>query len=204
MPGVNDRLPAWLPDSRTIIFERKTTTPGEQQAQQNHDAPPCGPSPLDAVHNSTLWRIDTHTLAEAPLFDASAPPAGFSQLMPTIAPDGKRLAFTSDRNASGVRDVGVRLWVANIDGSGSRLVSEGTTGPRDLEHNDCVMPVEQKAPAWSADSQHIAVLEGIEEVYMSPFTHMSSDPRVRFATRSRDQLLTSTWCDLFSPLAAVL
>ena len=70
---------------------------------------------------------------------------------------------------------------ANLDGSGSRLVSEGTTGPRDLEHNDCVMPVEQKAPAWSADSQHIAVLEGIEEVYMSPFTHMSTDPRVRFA-----------------------
>ena len=113
LPGINDRLPAWLPDSRTVIFERKTTTPGEQQAQQNHDGPPCGPSPLDAVHNSTLWRIDTHTLAQAPLFDASAPPAGFSQLMPTIAPDGKRLAFTSDRNASGVRDVGVRLWVVH-------------------------------------------------------------------------------------------
>lgn len=88
---------------------------------------------------------------------------------------------------------------ANLDGSGSRLVSEGTTGPRDLEHNDCVMPVEQKAPAWSADSQHIAVLEGIEEVYMSPFTHMSTDPRVRFATRSRDQLLTSTWYAKLQP-----
>ena len=97
------------------------------------------------------------------------------------------------------RDVGVRLWVSNLDGSGSRLVSEGTTGPRDMENNGCVMPVEQKAPAWSADSQHIAVLEGIEEVYMSPFTHMSSDPRVRFATRSRDQLLTSTWYAKLQP-----
>ncbi len=68
-----------------------------------------------------------------------------------------------------------------------------------MENNGCVMPVEQKAPAWSADSQHIAVLEGIEEVYMSPFTHMSTDPRVRFATRSRDQLLTSTWYAQLQP-----
>ena len=107
--------------------------------------------------------------------------------MPTLSPDSKRIAFVSNRNESGI-DWMVRLWVADIDGQNARPVSIGTTGPRDLEHNGCILPIEQKAPAWSADRKSVAFLEGIEEVYMT-FATKGQPP----SSTDRDALIMSTW-----------
>ena len=67
-------------------------------------------------------------------------------------------------------------------------MSIGTTGPRDLEHNGCILPIEQKAPAWSADGKSVAFLEGIEEVYMT-FATKGQPP----SSTDRDALIMSTW-----------
>lgn len=62
---------------------------------------------------------------------------------PTYSPDGKSLAFLSDR--SGVEN----LWIANADGSNPRAVSkDGKTNER---------PQLMTSPAWTADGEFIVV-----------------------------------------------
>ena len=62
---------------------------------------------------------------------------------PTYSPDGKSIAFLSDR--SGVEN----LWVANADGSNPRAVSkDGKTNDR---------PQIMVSPAWTPDGQYIIV-----------------------------------------------
>jgi Tol biopolymer transport system component len=62
---------------------------------------------------------------------------------PTYSPDGKTIAFLSDR--SGVEN----LWIANADGSNPRAVSkDGKTNDR---------PQIMVSPAWTPDGQYIIV-----------------------------------------------
>ena len=56
------------------------------------------------------------------------------------------------------------------------------------QHNGCILPIEQKAPAWSADGKSVAFLEGIEEVYMT-FATKGQPP----SSTDRDALIMSTW-----------
>ncbi len=62
---------------------------------------------------------------------------------PTWSPDGKTLAFLSDR--SGVEN----LWIANADGSNPRAVS------KDQKTND--RPQIMVSPAWTPDGEYIVV-----------------------------------------------
>lgn len=55
---------------------------------------------------------------------------------PRVSPDGKRLAFISDRSGSD------NLWIANIDGTGARKLSN--------ESQQAVI-----SPAWTPDSQYV-------------------------------------------------
>ena len=55
---------------------------------------------------------------------------------PRVSPDGKRLAFISDRNGSD------NLWIANIDGTEPRKLSN--------ESQDAVI-----SPTWTPDSQYV-------------------------------------------------
>src|SRR5713101_6014946 len=64
---------------------------------------------------------------------------------PTYSPDGKTIAFLSDR--SGVEN----LWIANADGSSPRAVS------KDQKTND--RPQIMASPAWTPDGQYIVVSE---------------------------------------------
>ncbi len=61
---------------------------------------------------------------------------------PAVSPDGKRIAFISDRDGLS------NLWVMNIDGSGLRQVSKEK---KNLIHS----------PKWSPDGQYIVVTKGI-------------------------------------------
>lgn len=62
---------------------------------------------------------------------------------PKFSPDGKTIAFLSDR--SGVEN----LWVANADGSNPRAVS------KDRPTNDA--PEEMCSPSWTADGEYLLV-----------------------------------------------
>ena len=57
---------------------------------------------------------------------------------PKVSPDGKWIAFISDRSGS------VNLWVAKPDGTGARKLS-------DESHFEFI------SPAWTADSQYLVV-----------------------------------------------
>lgn len=58
---------------------------------------------------------------------------------PTWSPDGKHIAFVSDRSGAD------NLWIANADGSGSRRITQSD--------DEAVFA----SPAWSADGRHIFI-----------------------------------------------
>ena len=80
-----------------------------------------------------IWRLDTRTGLVRSVFA----PASVEQMGPDISPDGKRVAFESER--SGFHEV----WVANLDGSEATQLSNfrqaGFTG----------------TPRWSPDGRRI-------------------------------------------------
>src|SRR5262249_48820376 len=81
---------------------------------------------------SEIWRLDTRTGLARRIFA----PASVEQDAPDISPDGKRVAFESER--SGFHEV----WVANVDGSDAIQLSnfhERRTG----------------TPRWSPDGRRI-------------------------------------------------
>lgn len=62
---------------------------------------------------------------------------------PTWSPDGKQIAFSSERNP----DRGFKIWVMNADGRDQRRVTDnGTTNP---------LFSDESAPAWSPDGKKI-------------------------------------------------
>ena len=69
---------------------------------------------------------------------------------PVVSPDGSMIAFVSDRNGSN------NLWVANIDGSDARRIS-------DEKHWGII------SPAWSADGNYIVVTKTAEKVQMTMY-----------------------------------
>ena len=60
-----------------------------------------------------IWRLDTHTGLARSVFA----PASVVQMAPDISPDGKRIAFESERSGSH------EVWVANLDGSNAVQLS---------------------------------------------------------------------------------
>ena len=84
--------------------------------------------------NQDLWSLDAKTGVRHQL---TADPADDTQ--PAVSPDGRLLAFVSNRNA------GSRVWVANADGTEPRPVS---AGPADA------------FPMWSHDGASIVFLSG--------------------------------------------
>jgi Tol biopolymer transport system component/tRNA A-37 threonylcarbamoyl transferase component Bud32 len=101
------------------------------------------------VVNNNLWRLDVHTGERKPLI-SSASPAWAVIEFPQYSPDGRKIAFESDR--TGDKEV----WTCDADGSNCQQLTkfEGPLGG---------------SPRWSPDSRWIALdsrASGNPEIYV--------------------------------------
>lgn len=140
--GIN-LLPSWLPDSRHIVWMK--TQPGNKRQ--------------DPADNSQLYIMDTKTGNSRRLF-SDEDQLKFSNAMPSVSPNGRKIAFVSNRSGT------FRVWVSQLDGSESKLISRP---PADQDAG-LKLPIEQKVPTWSPDGKWIAHWEGVEMIHMSNFT----------------------------------
>jgi serine/threonine protein kinase len=165
--------PAWMPDSREILFAAKghlwrLIVPGDNAPARlpfvgedglmpvvSRPQPGRPPRLVYIRHfdDFNIWRVETPAPGEPP----SSPPAVAisstrNDSMANLSPDGRRVAFTSDRSGEW------NIWLSDPDGSNAvQLTSMGgaTTG----------------WPQWSPDGERIAFHsnpEGQWEVYVIP------------------------------------
>jgi serine/threonine protein kinase len=168
--------PTWMPDGKEILFYasgglRRLSVSGKGQAQSRPArlafvgedgfmpvvSPPRPGRPSRLVYlrsftDTNIWRVKTSALGAA----SSSPPAVLisstrGELNPAYSPDGRRVAFGSDRSGN------FEIWVADSDGSNPvQLTSMGATAT---------------LPAWSPDGQQIAFHCDVErqfEIYVMP------------------------------------
>ena len=159
--GRNRDYTAWMPDSQEILFSSggslwRAAVPGEHAparlpfAGENSTMSavsrpqPGKPSRLVYVRSiavGSIWRIET----SAPGAPASSPPIATisstrEDANPQFSPDGRRIAFESDRSGSN------EIWLADADGSNAvQLTSMGATSGADWAG----------MPRWSPDGQRV-------------------------------------------------
>lgn len=153
-----NRVPSWAPDSKHIVW--MVSEP------QN--------TPQDPAASSQLRIMNTRTMESRRLF-SDPEQTTFSNAMPVVSPDGRKVAFVSNRSGD------FRVWVSNLDGSDARRISPVPTA----KHAALGLPIEQKVPSWSPDGNWIAHWEGVEMTHMSRFTGRQ-DPQ-------RDQQIAATF-----------
>lgn len=152
-------VPSWLPDSKHLVWMLSTS---HKKAE-------------DPAANSQLLIMNTETMESRPLFSSSVEQSKYSNAMPVVSPQGKQVAFVSNRSGN------FRVWLSNLDGSDAKLAS-----PVSMEKDrDLDLPIEQKVPTWSPDGRWIAHWEGVEMIHMSRFTG-KPNPK-------RDQRIASTF-----------
>jgi TolB protein len=150
-------IPSWLPDSKHIVWMK--TQPAKKRE--------------DPASNSQIHIINTETGQSRRLF-SGPDQISFNDAMPSVSPDGKKVAFVSKRTGT------FRVWVSNLDGSDAKPIS-----PTKDQHERLNLPIEQKVPTWSPDGKWIAHWEGVEMIHMSPFTGIKNP--------KRDQQISATF-----------
>ena len=164
--------PTWMPDSKEILFSARgslwrlavpgESTParlpfvGEDGMMPVVSRPQPGRPPrlvyVRSYADYNIWRVETSAAGAT----ASSPPvvaisSTRSDGMPQFSPDGRRVAFTSDRSGES------EIWLADPDGSNAvQLTSMGA------------LP---GFPRWSPDGELIVFHsnpEGQGEVYLIP------------------------------------
>ncbi|MBD55249.1 MAG: hypothetical protein CMM05_09280 [Rhodopirellula sp.] len=150
-------VPSWLPDSKHIVWMSAGT----------------GRKNQDPASNSQIRIMNTETGESRRLF-TDPEQIKFSDAMPSVSPDGKKVAFVSNRSGT------FRVWVSNLDGSDAKPISATKDQDEDLK-----LPIEQKVPTWSPDGKWIAHWEGVEMIHMSQFTGINN--------RKRDQQISATF-----------
>ena len=155
--GGMNLIPSWLPDSKHIVWMK--TQPGKKRE--------------DPAGNSQIQIINTETGQSRRLF-SDPDQIKFNDAMPSVSPDGKKIAFVSKRTGT------FRIWVSNLDGSDAKPIS-----PTKDQDESLNLPIEQKVPAWSPDGKWIAHWEGVEMIHMSPFTGIKNP--------KRDQQISATF-----------
>ena len=155
--GGMNLLPSWLPDSKRIVWMK--TQPGKKRE--------------DPANHSQIQIINAETGQSRRLF-SDPEQIRFNDAMPSVSPDGKKIAFVSKRSGT------FRIWVSNLDGSDAHPISETKDQNANLQ-----LPIEQKVPSWSPDGKWIAHWEGVEMIHMSPFTGVKNP--------QRDQQISATF-----------
>jgi Tol biopolymer transport system component/DNA-binding winged helix-turn-helix (wHTH) protein len=190
--------PTWMPDSKEILFSARGSlwrllVPGEKPPAQLPFTGEDGIMPAvsrlrsGSAHrlayvrhfqDSNIWRVES----SSPGSIASAPPARFIsstrlEAVPQLSPDGRRVAFTSDRSGRW------EIWLADADGANAvQLTSMGA---------------DSGAPCWSPGGDRIVFQsnpEGQFEIYVIPTTggkprnvtsHPATDGRPSFSRDGR-------------------
>ncbi len=172
LPTLNADYPAWMPDSKEILFSAKGSlwrlavlgggTPARLPFVGDYGLMPVVSRPQPGLparlvyvrtfEDGNIWRVET----SAPGAAASSPPAVAIastryESMPQFSPDGRRVAFTSDRSGTW------EIWLCDADGrNAAPLTSMGAVAGY---------------PHWSPDGERIVFhssLEGQWDVYMIP------------------------------------
>ena len=150
--GEGKRYPAWTPDSKDIVFaaipngtlwrisasghaERRRLGVGNQPSQPSISLRGHRLAYTGGPDDSNIWRVQATTIgrtAEPAMFISST----LHDESPQYSPDGKRIAFASDRSGSG------EIWVTDSDGLHPVQITAFGKG-------------DSGTPRWSPDSSRI-------------------------------------------------
>ncbi len=188
--GYSDILPSWI-NATHVVFGRQSN------AGSVHIARCLATGERDATGSSSLFVVDTRPVAAGKvpkahtLFRPGARPPFVSDSMPSVSPDGKRVAFVTN-HTSGAAAGDARVWVADVPtGANAHPISPGAETV-DLQGDGCFTPISQKVPAWSPDGTQVAHWEGIEMNYLAAFScQPGHDPKLCRHDPQRDGLITN-------------
>ena len=164
-------FPAFSPDGRRILFTHETRA-GLEVWLMDSDGGNQRPLVADGANlaaswsgdgtriayahasrpgeNLRIWVMDANGANRHQLTGATAPE--IHENVPRWSPDGRRIAFTSNR-----RGGRFEIWVADAeDGGNLRALTSASFDP------SLQAAVEQKVPAWSPDGARIAYWAGVE------------------------------------------
>jgi serine/threonine protein kinase len=173
-PVLDAAYPAWMPDSKEILFARSLGGGLRRLVVHGENAPqrlpvgaedglmaavsrpfPGRPARLVYLHSFQDWnicRIDTTAPGAAGSLPAISIASTRVEGMPQLSPDGRRVAFFSNRSGES------EIWLSDLDGSNPLQLSSLGAGARGYPH-------------WSPDGGTIvfhSALEGQWEVYSVP------------------------------------
>ena len=156
-----DNSPAWSPDGTQIVFARAyTDEAGERQYEiWTMNADGTGQQPIEGLHGGGPYftpdgQIVFHSQpGPSEIFIANADGSNLRQLTqneaedwhPEVSPDGKQIAFMSDRDGN------YEIYVMNLDGSDEKRITF-SEGEKDWY------------PSWSPDGSELLVSSNNDKV----------------------------------------
>ena len=188
--GEGKRYPAWTPDSKDIVFaaipngtlwrisasghaQRRRIGVGNQPSQPSISLRGHRLAFTGGPDDSNIWRVQATTIgrtAQPAMFISST----LHDESPQYSPDGKRIAFASDRSGSG------EIWVTDSDGL--RPVQITAFGKGD-----------SGTPRWSPDSRRIVFDSSAEGKLYQIYTITADGSRPKRLTEGAFENAIPSW-----------